>query len=71
MAKRNFINALVLDTKNLNSQTTVTLLLAQIQIEISLIHAIATTNADIKIDVSIARLTNDGTIKGAMIREIE
>ena len=71
MAKRNVINAVVLDRQNPNSQATAFLLIAQVQIEIALVHAIATTTADIKIDGIIAMMTNDGIIKGAMIREIE
>ena len=58
-------------TQNPNAQETAFLLIVQVQIEIGLIHAIATTTADIKIDVSIANMTNDGIIKGEIIREIE
>ena len=72
MAKRNVINAVVLDTQNPNAQATAFLLIAQqVQIKIGLIHAIAITTAAIEIDVSIAMTTNDGIIKGAMTREIE
>ena len=71
MAKRNVINVVVLDTQNPNAQASASLLIAQVQIKIGLIHAIATTTSDIKIDVSIAMMTNDVIIRGAMIREIE
>ena len=71
MVKRNVINAVVLDTQNPNARATAFILIAQVQIEIGLVHAIATTTADIKIDVIIAMMTNYEIIKGAMFREIE
>ena len=71
MAKRNVINVVVLDTHNPNAQATASFLIAHVQIKIGLIHTIATTTTEIKIDVSIAIMTNDVIIKGAMIREIE
>ena len=55
---------------NTECRSNSSLLIAQVQIKIGLIRAIAITTAATEIDVIIAMTTNDEIIKGAMTREI-
>ena len=53
MVTRNVFNKIFLDTQNLNASTTASFSIAQAQISIGLIRAIAITTAATEIDVSI------------------